>query len=79
MPDPQLIENVWIRDRQVRNDQVGSQDFKEHVRSNIARDSGAISSDCAASRFFKGWSNETVPDALEVDLSCGVLSAESGW
>jgi hypothetical protein len=36
MPDPQLVEDIGVMDRDVAHDEIGLEDQAEHVLANVA-------------------------------------------
>src|SRR5262245_7624092 len=57
----------WVVDRQIRDDQVGEQQFLEHVRADVAGTFFLIRTQRREIRSLEGRPYELVVDAIEVD------------
>src|SRR5262249_8358987 len=78
MPDPQLVEDVGVMDRDVANDEIGLEDQAEHVLANVAGINDLAGRAAAEAGRFDGPGDQLAMNTFEVDLSAGrvLLGAE---
>src|SRR5262249_16268473 len=71
MPDPELVKDIGVMDRDVAHDQIGLENQAEHVLANVAGVNDLAGSATPEASRFDRRADQLAMDALEVNVFAG--------